>query len=468
MKNMRKNNLVNIAIVLALLLGLAAPVLFLGWVEEARAQHFWEAGHYQNAASSYQRAAKLLLWRHDLWEKAGIAAGMNGNFNEAILNIEHDGAFSEDGWVVLAYSYFQSGDSASALLAYQDGLNRFPSSAALYSGLAALHRSEKDWASERSALQNQIRFDEKNVYAHYRLGLLLSFLKPDQALAELTIASLLDPQLDSAVQTIRTALNIASTQTDESQKLVTIGRSLGLVQEWPIALSAFQQAIELDATNAEAWAWFGEAEQQTGLDGGDALDQAVSLDGESVIVRALRGLHWGRLGEYDRMLAEYSLAAQIEPENPAWQVAMGDANLKRGDLAAALGQYKRAAELAPQEVTYWRLLAMVCAENGVAIEEVGLPAAQTAVKLAPNDALALDALGFVYYSSGRYANAEDTLKSAVEINPQLYAARIHLAMNYLIQGNKSAAFDALTYVHDADPNGPDGERAGQLLAEYFP
>jgi tetratricopeptide (TPR) repeat protein len=468
MKNMRKNNLVNIAIVLAMLLGSAAPVLFLGRTEEARAAHFWKAKDYQNAAWSYQRAAKLLPWRHDLWEQAGITAGMNGNFNQAVSNIEYGGAFSEEGWVVLAYSYFQNGDSAKALQAYQDGLKIFPSSAALYSGLAALYRSEQDWASERSALQNQIRFDEKNVYAHYRLGLLLSFLEPDRSLAELTIASSLDPQFDSAVQTIRTALNIASTQTDESQKLVTMGRSLGLVQEWPMALSAFQQAIQLDAGNAEAWAWLGEAEQQTGLDGGEALDQAISLDDESAVVRALRGLHWGRLGDYDRMLAEYSLAAQIEPENPAWQVAMGDANLKRGDLAAALGQYKRATELAPQEVTYWRLLAMVCAENGVAIEEVGLPAAQKAVELAPNDALALDALGFVYYSSGRYANAEDTLKSAIEIDPQLYIAHIHLAMNYLIQGNKAAAFDALTYVHDADPNGLQGNRAGQLLAQYFP
>lgn len=465
---MRKNNLVNIAIVLILLLGSATPVLFLGWAEEARAEYFWSMQGYQNAALSYQRAAKLLPWRHDLRERAGIAAGMSGNFNEAISNLEQGGVFSEEGWVVLAYSYFQNGDSASALQAYQDGLEKFPSSAALYSGLATLHRSENDWAGERSALQNQIRFDEKNVYAHYRLGLLLSFLEPDQSLAELTIASSLDPQLDSAVQTIRTALNIASTQTDESQKLVTIGRSLGLVQEWPIALSAFQQAIQLDAGNAEAWAWLGEAEQQTGQDGSAALDQAVSLDDESVVVRALRGLHWSRLGDYDRMLAEYSLAAHIEPANPAWQVAMGDANLKRGDLAAALGQYKRATELAPQDVTYWRLLAMVCAENGVAIEEVGLPAAQKAVELAPKNALALDALGFVYYSSGRYANAEDTLKLAIEMDPQLYAAHIHLAMNYLIQGNQTAAFDVLTYVHDADPNGVEGERAGQLLAEYFP
>ncbi len=167
------------------------------------------------------------------------------------------------------------------------------------------------------------------------------------------------------------------------------------------------------------------------------------------------------------MLAEYSLAARAEPENPAWLAAMGDANLKLGDLAAAIGQYKRATELAPNEPTYWRLLAVLCTDNGVAIEEVGLPAAQKAVELAPRDALALDALGFVYFSSGRYASAEDTLKLAIEINPQLYEAHIHLAMNYLVQGDKTSAYESLVYVRDADPNGVDGKRAKALLIQYF-
>jgi thioredoxin-like negative regulator of GroEL len=47
-------------------------------------------------------------------------------------------------------------------------------------------------------------------------------------------------------------------------------------------------------------------------------------------------------------------------------------------------------------------------------------------------------------------------------------AHIHLAMTYLAQGNRTAAFDKLTYVQSADPNGADGETAKQLLKQYFP
>ena len=114
------------------------------------------------------------------------------------------------------------------------------------------------------ALKNQVRLDTGDVYAHYRVGLLWSFLEPEQALSELMLASSLDPQTDSAVQTLRSALNISAAQPDPSVQFVTIGRALGLVQEWDLSIAAFEKAIELNAENAEAWAGLGEAKQQTG------------------------------------------------------------------------------------------------------------------------------------------------------------------------------------------------------------
>jgi hypothetical protein len=73
----------------------------------------------------------------------------------------------------------------------------------------------------------------------YRLGLLLTVLEPEQALTNLMLASSLDPETDHAVQTLRAALNLSATQPDASQQMVTIGRALGLVQEWDLAIAAF-------------------------------------------------------------------------------------------------------------------------------------------------------------------------------------------------------------------------------------
>jgi tetratricopeptide (TPR) repeat protein len=263
-------------------------------------------------------------------------------------------------------------------------------------------------------------------------------------------------------------LRVSATPPDSSEQRLTIGRALGLVQEWDLSLAAFEKAIELDEENAEAWAWLGEAKQQLGQDGSVELDRALTLDHLSVIVRALRGLHWNRLGKYEQMRAEYALAAEFEPTNPAWQVSLGDAHLKLGDLASALAAYQKATELSPTDANYWRLLANFCAENGINVEDIGLPAAQNAVRLTPDDPFALDALGWSYLSSGRYANAEKILLETIAAYPNHFPAYIHLAMTYLAQGNRPAAFNQLTYIRDADVGGKFAVLANELLKQYFP
>lgn len=454
-------------VVFALIAALLVPVFYTGYSSVQRADNEFSAQNYTDASMHYQQAARLLPWRTDLLEKAGIAAYANRDYSSAIALLNRQSELTEQGWVALGNSYSNTNDMVSALRAYQDGL-RFYDSAALYAGVAFIYREQKDWPAERDALQNQLRLDISDAYTHYRLGLLLTFLSPEQALSELTLASSLDPETDSAVQTLTAALSLSATQPDSSEQMLTIGRALGLVQEWDLSLAAFEKAIELDEENAEAWAWLGEAKQQLGQDGSVELDRALTLDHLSVIVRALRGLHWNRLGKYEQMRAEYALAAEFEPTNPAWQVSLGDAHLKLGDLASALAAYQKATELSPTDANYWRLLANFCAENGINVEDIGLPAAQNAVRLTPDDPFALDALGWSYLSSGRYANAEKILLETIAAYPNHFPAYIHLAMTYLAQGNRPAAFNQLTYIRDADVGGKFAVLANELLKQYFP
>jgi tetratricopeptide (TPR) repeat protein len=453
--------------IVTLLAAIFLPVIFTGYSAVRRAETEFDALNYASAAKSFEQGARLLIWRQDLWEKAGISAAKNGDSLKAIDYFQHTSTLSEEGWMWLGSSHLSLGELDLAITTLIKGL-KFYDSPELYRLLALAYRQQQNWTAERDALENQLLLDVGDVYARYRLGLLLTVLAPERALTNLMLASSLDPETDPAVQTLRAALNLSATQPDASQQMVTMGRALGLVKEWDLSIVAFEKAIALDAENAEAWAWLGEAKQQTGQSGRAELDRAVALDHTSVLVRALRGLYWNRQGKYSQMLAEYLLAAEYEPANPAWQAEIGNAYLKRGDLAAALTAYQRATELAPDESTYWRLLAVFCAENGVHLDDVGLPAAEKAVQLAPDDPFALDALGSSYLSSGRYANAEKTLLDVVERFPDHLSAHIHLAMTYLAQGNRAAAFDKLIYVQSADLNGAYGEMAKKLLEQYFP
>lgn len=464
---MRNKKIIVPLTIILLLLAALLSIIISGYTAINRAENQFAEKNYADAAESYQLAAQRFPWREDLWEKTGIAFASSSNFSQAIFYLEKLSAPSAEGLMWLSFSYQQLGNYPAAIQSIQQAI-QINDLANFYKILALLYRHEKDWPSERNALEDQLLRDSSDVYARYRLGLLLTVLEPEQALSDLMLASSLDPQFDPAVQTLRAALNLSATQPDASSQMVTIGRALGLVQEWDLSIVAFENAITLNAENAEAWAWLGEAKQQTDLDGRVELDQAAALDHTSVVVRALRGLYWNRQKKYPQMLAEYLLAARYEPENPAWQAELGNAYTLNGDLAIALTAYQHATELAPNDSTYWRLLAIFCNENGVYLENVGLPAAQKAVELAPNDPLALDTLGWSYLSTGRYANAEKILLDVIERYPELFSAHIHLAMTYLAQGNHPAAFNELTYVRDADSGGASGLFAEQLLAKYFP
>ncbi len=249
---------------------------------------------------------------------------------------------------------------------------------------------------------------------------------------------------------------------------MVLGRALGLVQEWPLAAREFGRAVELDRRNPEALAWLGEARQHVGQDGRPDLDRALLVDPRDATVRALRGLYFRRQGQNAQALNEYKAAARAEPTNPAFQSALGEAYAAAGDLVAALQAYQTATTLSPANATYWRLLALFCADNGVQVAEIGLPAAQKAALLAPKDAAVLDALGWSYAQAGYYEQGRKTLQRAIDASATLAEPHLHLALIYLRLGQNPQALDQLKLAVQADPSGPTAQSAQQLLDQYFP
>lgn len=460
-----------IKILLVVLVLFASVIVINGYYELSLAE-----GQSQGATAHYERAARCLIWRVDLWEKAGASAYAGKNYAEAVRLFSiargHD-SLSAESWDMFGSAYWLANDHAAALDVWQSGAGEYPSSAALYDRLTMAYHENGDYVSEQNVLTARIALGA-DAQAYYRLSLLLTLSDSKRAQDLLTAASSLDPEFDSVSQTLITAINLSAIQPDEATRRVTLGRGLGLVDEWDLASRAFDKAIRADESNAEAWAWLGEAKQQKsqseakGDEGRTELDRALELNPGSILVRGLRGLYWKRQGNYRQALSEYLLAADTEPENPAWRVSIGETYTQMGDLVSALAAYQRATELAPKESIYWRLLALFCAANNIQVEDVGLPAAQKAVELAPEDATALDVLGWNYLSSGRLTLAEQTLLGAIELAPELASAHLHLGMTYLAQANRDAAHLELMRARDLDPQGEAGQFAEQLLGQYFP
>lgn len=449
-----------------LLLTIALPDLMVGNAALRRAEEARTLGRHQRAADEYLRASRLLFWRSDLYELVAVSSARAGDYKTAVAYFERAKNLSETDWIWFCFSAMGANDKEYAVKTCEDGTREKPS-AQIYGLLAELYRGEENWLAEKAALEELIRLDANDAFAAYRLGLLLTLYQPEAALPELVRAATLDPEADSAVQTLRSALAVADQQRELAEKKIIIGRALALTQEWKLAKVAFRQAVELDSKNAEAQAWLGEANQQTGQDGRAELDRALTLNPKSSNIRALRALYWSRQGKYKQALAESLLAVEYEPNNPNWRATLGEAYARAGDLVAALTAYQKATELAPQDALYWRLLAVFCADNNARTEEIGLPAALKAYELSPNDPAVLDALGYVYFVVGRYANAESVLTQAVEMDAHFYSARLHLALTHLAQGNRAAAYDALVSIRNAQDAGVYAQVAADVLQKYF-
>jgi len=259
-------------------------------------------------------------------------------------------------------------------------------------------------------------------------------------------------------------LNLASLSDSPSERFVIIGRGLGLVDEWELAFAAFDEAVKSDEKNAEAWAWLGEANQHTsGSEALTHLDLALSLDPNSFVVRGLRGLYFQRVDDNRAALIEFQSAAKLEPENPAWYISIGETYSRLGDLILALDAYKYATMLAPEDAGYYRLLAGFCAQNNINVRDVGIPAAQKAVYLAPDDPLVLDTLGWLLFLDDRDFESERLLTQALDHDPQLASAHFHLALLYFKSNDLDAMHQHLIQARDLG-----SAEADALLKQYFP
>ena len=454
----------NGAVLLVILLAVSLPFVSSGYSEIGKAE---TASSHLEAAGHYQAAALRLPWRPDLYELAGHNLYYAEEYLQA--DAEYQKAFkrkalSPDGWVAWGDVVYLSGDPKRAAELWAQGLEYPNASEKLYSRLAQTYQEDKDYSKAAEYLQLYVADHAEDASARYRLGLLLTLSNPNEALTELISASQLDPQFDPAVQTLRTALNLSTLSESPSEQKVVIGRGLGLVNEWEFAHVIFEDAVKIDDENAEAWAWLGEADQQ--IDGNEALmslDRALSLDSNSSVVRGLRGLYFQRVGNHREALDEFQAAARLEPENPVWFVSIGEEFTKFGDLILALEAYRYTTTLAPDDTEYWRLLASFCAQNNANVHDVGIPAAQTAVKLSPHDPLALDVLGWLLIIDGRYYEAEKILTEALTLDSQSASVQFHLGLLYLEREDRASAFDHLVKARDLGST-----EAESLLIQEFP
>jgi tetratricopeptide (TPR) repeat protein len=162
-------------------------------------------------------------------------------------------------------------------------------------------------------------------------------------------------------------------------------------------------------------------------------------------------------GYVDQALSFCRLALEREPRSAEAHYLLGMAYLKKQMPAEARSSFERALELPaayPDTLpNAWNNLGMLAAqagENSKAIKNL-----QEAIRLNPNNVIALDNLGNVYRQQDRWADAQAALESALKVDPDDADANYGLGMVFAQQNDNEQAHRYLTRALQIRPGYPD-------------
>lgn len=164
-----------------------------------------------------------------------------------------------------------------------------------------------------------------------------------------------------------------------------------------------------------------------------ALERLAGRHPDAPAALGARGAMLLDRGEPAAAAAPLRRLVALAPEEPWAQAFLGLALEGAGAPADALEAYREAARLDPTSALVRTRLARLLAKDEGSIEQA-LAHATEAVRLAPKNAAALEALGLAQLSGGAPSEAVAALRSARDAAPREPRVRYHLARAYLRLG----------------------------------
>ena len=468
----------------AFLLGLliVAPLILVGFVglssqpvqlasAISQAQVDEAQGNHASAAKNLRILISYYPGDTALWERIGgqeLAAENYTGAIQAFTAASRAGKLSIAGQFDLGNAYDQSGDRQTALSTWRSILGRDGITAERYQELLDLFQKYGDWDAATQTAQEWYQTDHYNDQVSLTLGKLLSYQDPAAAVKVLSDGNFQSNSDSRAASQLIQAIQTGQEKNEPSYLRVLVGQTLGDLNDWEIAIQAFRKALELEPNYAEAWALLGEAQQMVGQDGYPALQQALTLDPTSDIVRVAMALYYRRQEEPQKALVYLRALAAKYPQQGQWQVEIGATLAEDGNLIEAMNAYQNAVEIEPNNAANWRALALFSANNGFDANSYTLPAASQALLLDPDGIETLDMAGWINLTLGDLDNAEQFLQQALQKDATYPPALLHMGQLYLKKGQTDQAYPLLKRAVQQTRDAATALQAQRLLEKYFP
>lgn len=178
-----------------------------------------------------------------------------------------------------------------------------------------------------------------------------------------------------------------------------------------------------------------------------------------------RGWKFFHEDKFEEAIAEWRVAADLDPEDGYVLAAIGEALSKLGQSEAAFTEWREAVHLEPEYEVPYICLADALLEKGYASK--ALATIRAAVRLCPPSANLYIRLGH-YLATQADENSDkagceaaaEAFQQAIDIEPANSYARRHLARTQWVRGKKREAIRTLKDAVQVDPN--DAEAHIQL------
>jgi tetratricopeptide (TPR) repeat protein len=146
------------------------------------------------------------------------------------------------------------------------------------------------------------------------------------------------------------------------------------------------------------------------------IRKALQNDPQQADYYLYLGTFYEELDQYEKALDILSQGLSVDNRNVRLHFRVGVIQDKAGRKNDAIAAMKNVLELQPEDAEALNYLGYTYAELGIHLDEAE-NLVRSALRIKPNDGYITDSLAWVYYKQGRYEEALDWLKKAETLVP---------------------------------------------------